>query len=153
MAIASTDGRVMMFADAVFAPRTRTELQGDGGSTLGVFGCVGSCGGGLKEDEIYKYCYDPGDWHTGTGNPCDNANTAVPSNQGTGTYNNIASWDVSRVANMRYSKSTVRHMTPGSCPFVSLYFLFEHFVLIFVCILLHKNTNAAIIIHSILLCL
>ena len=29
MAIASTDGRVMMFADAVFAPRTRTGCQVD----------------------------------------------------------------------------------------------------------------------------
>ena len=105
MAIASTDGRVMMFADAVFAPRTRTELQGDGGSTLGVFGCVGSCGGSLSRSGDSTYCTSSGgSWRDGSGNPCINADSSVPSGQGTGTYGTMGSWDVSKVDNMRYSK-------------------------------------------------
>ena len=104
--VASMDLRVMMFADAAFAPRTRTELQGDGqGSTLGVFGCVGSCGGSLSGSGDSTYCgVSGGSWRSGSGNPCKNAGSAVPSNQGTGTYGTMGSWDVSRVDNMRYSK-------------------------------------------------
>ena len=104
--VASMDLRVMMFADAAFAPRTRTELQGNGGSTLGVFGCVGSCGGSLSTSSGGStYCGSSGgSWRSGSGNPCKNAGSSVPSNQGTGTYGTMGSWDVSRVDNMRYSK-------------------------------------------------
>ena len=105
LAVASVDMRVMMFADAAFAPRTRTELQGDGqGSTLGVFGCVGSCGGSLSRSGDSTYCGRGGSWGYGSGNPCNNAGSAVPSNQGTGTYGTMGSWDVSRVDNMGMSK-------------------------------------------------
>ena len=106
LAISWTDLRVMMFADAVFAPRTRTELQGDGGSALGVFGCVGSCGGSLSTSSGSTYCSPSsnGPWESGSGNPCNNANSGVPSGQGTGKYGTMGSWDVSSVDNMRYSK-------------------------------------------------
>ena len=104
LAISWTDLRVMMFADAVFAPRTRTELQGDGGSALGVFGCVGSCMGSLSTVNGFTYCGDGGSWRSGSGNPCNNANSGVPSGQGTGTYGSMGSWDVSRVDSMGMSK-------------------------------------------------
>jgi hypothetical protein len=108
LAVASTDGRTTIFADAAFAPRSRTELQGDGGSNLGVFGCVGSCGQSpLRESSGYNYC-STGDWrYSGTGNPCNNANTDVPNGQGTGTYGTMGSWDVSKVDNMRWSKCSL----------------------------------------------
>ena len=106
LAVASTDGRTTIFADAAFAPRSRTELQGDGGSTLGVFGCVGSCGRSLSVFNSYTYCAS-GDWTSGTGNPCNNANTGVPNGQGTGTYGTMGSWDVSKVDNMGWSKCSL----------------------------------------------
>ena len=37
----------MLAVEAVFTPRTRAELQGDGGAEKGVFGCVGKCGASL----------------------------------------------------------------------------------------------------------
>ena len=97
-------------ADAAFTPSSRLELQGNGGGTLGVFGCVGSCGGSLTVAGIGM---DPGNfcrwdrdgpWETGTGNPCTNADTDVPSGQGTGKYGTIGSWDVSKINNMGNSK-------------------------------------------------
>ena len=104
LAVASTDGRMIMFADAAFAPRSRTELQGDGGGTLGVFGCVGSCGSSpLPTSSGYTYCNN-GAWTSGTGNSCNNAATDVPNGQGTGTYGTMGSWDVSKVDNMGWSK-------------------------------------------------
>ena len=107
LAVASTDGRMMISADAAFAPGSRTELQGDGGGTLGVFGCVGSCGRSpLRKRLGYTYCEDGG-WTSGTGNPCNNANTNVPNGQGTGTYGTMGSWDVSKVDNMRRGKCSL----------------------------------------------
>ena len=104
LAVASTDGRTTIFADAAFAPRSRTELQGNGGSTLGVFGCIGSCGQSpLPTSGDYTYCFG-GAWISGTGNPCNNADTGVPNGQGTGTYGTMGSWDVSKVDNMGWSK-------------------------------------------------
>ena len=104
LAVASTDGRMMIFADAAFAPRSRTELQGNGGSTLGVFGCIGSCGQSpLPKAGTYTYC-SVGAWISGTGNPCKNANRDVPNGQGTDTYGTMGSWDVSKVDNMAYCK-------------------------------------------------
>ena len=93
-------------ADAAFTPSSRSELQGDGGSTLGVFGCVGSCGGSLSTSwDGYTYCSSArGNWRSGTGNPCTNADTDVPSGQGTGKYETIGSWDVSKVNHMGQSK-------------------------------------------------
>ena len=38
---------------------------------------------------------------TGTGK-CNNANTSVPTGQGTGAYSLIGTWDVSRVVNMGF---------------------------------------------------
>ena len=108
LAVASTDRRMMISADAAFAPTSRTELQGDGGNTLGVFGCVGSCGTSPLPiaHGVYTYCRDGG-WSSGTGNPCNNANTGVPNGQGTGTYGTMGSWDVSKVDNMRWSKCSL----------------------------------------------
>ena len=108
LAVASTDGRTTIFADAAFAPRSRTELQGDGGGTLGVFGCVGSCGSSPlpTTSSGYTYCYN-GAWTSGTGNSCNNAATDVPNGQGTGTYGTMGSWDVSKVDNMGWSKCSL----------------------------------------------
>ena len=107
IAVASLAGMMMPVpcADAAFTPNSRSELQGNGGSTLGVFGCVGSCGGSL-DDNGYTYCFFSrnGPWEDGTGNPCTNANTDVPSGQGTGKYGIIGSWDVSKINDMRMSK-------------------------------------------------
>ena len=102
----------IFYADAVFAPKSRTQLQGDGqtGSTAGVFGCIGLCGRSLSStSEGYTYCpYSAdGPWESGTGDPCNNADSEVPAGQGSGTYSTIGSWDVSRVDNMRYSKSPI----------------------------------------------
>ena len=113
LAVASTDLRVIMFADAVFSPGTRTELQGDG--TFGVFGCIGTCGGPLKTYNGNTYCDTGGccssNWGHNTGNPCHNADTDVPSGQGTGKYGMIGSWDVSKVDNMAHSKFVTRCIT------------------------------------------
>ena len=106
LALASTGGRMMIFADAAFAPSSRAELQGDGVSTLGVFGCVGSCA--LITFKGYTYCDSrSGAWASGTGDPCNNADTGVPNGQGTGTYGTMGSWDVSKVDNMAFSKCSL----------------------------------------------
>ena len=98
-------------ADAAFTPNSRFKLQGDGGSTLGVFGCVGSCGGSLSTSPTgYTYCSSSGNWRSGAGNPCTNADTDVPSGQGTGKYETIGSWDVSKINNMGYSKCISTHL-------------------------------------------
>ena len=101
----------IFYADAVFAPTSRTQLQGDGqtGSTAGVFGCIGLCGRSLETYEGYTFCSSSanGPWESGTGDPCNNADSAVPAGQGSGTYSTIGSWDVSRVDNMRFSKSPI----------------------------------------------
>ena len=76
IAVASL-ARMMMpvsCADAGFSPNSTPELQGDGGSTLGVFGCVGSGGESLETYQGYKYC-----------------NTDVPSGKGTGK-SGITGW-------------------------------------------------------------
>ena len=92
--------------EAVFAPRNRAELQGDGGAELGVFGCVGACGEGLKDAGIsYWYCSSSanGPWESGNGT-CVNADENVPDGQGTGKYGAIGTWDVSKVTDMSYSE-------------------------------------------------
>ena len=91
--------------EAEFAPRNREELQGDGGAEKGVFGCVGACGQSLSGSGGSTYCqYDVnGPWESGNG-VCANADSNVPSDQGTGKYGAIESWDVSRVQSMRYSE-------------------------------------------------
>ena len=93
--------------EAVFAPGNRAELQGDGGAELGVFGCVGECGEGLKHaGEAYSYCSSDanGPWESGDG-ACVNADKDVPSGQGTGKYGAIGTWDVSEVESMNRSES------------------------------------------------
>ena len=90
-------GRV---AEAAFAPGSRAELGGPSSGEGGVYGCVGACGRSLSTDEGVTYCYNPGSaWHSGTG-VCVNANTDVPSGQGTGKYGAIGSWDVSAVKSL-----------------------------------------------------
>eukprot|EP00946_MAST-07B_sp_MAST-7B-sp1_P002232 g2232.t1 len=90
----------MLAVEAVFTPRTRAELQGDGGAEKGVFGCVGECGVSPLENAgtASSYC-SQGAWNSGTG-ICANANSGVPNGQGTGTYGVIGSWDVSGVHSM-----------------------------------------------------
>ena len=94
--------RVLGGVEAEFAPRSRGELQGDGGVEKRVFGCVGACGQGLSGD---AYCHSSanGPWESGDG-VCANADSDVPSDQGTGKYGAIESWDVSRVQSMQHSE-------------------------------------------------
>ena len=90
-------GRV---AEAAFAPRSRAELVPSSGEG-GVFGCVGACGASLNTYQGVTYCSSSaGSWRTGTG-VCVNADTDVPSGQGTGKYGAIGSWDVSAVESLR----------------------------------------------------
>ena len=97
--------RVLGGVGAEFAPRNRQELQGDGGAEKGVFGCIGACGISLSDSSDSAYCDSSanGPWESGNG-VCVNADSEVPSDQGTGKYGAIESWDVSRVQNMRYSE-------------------------------------------------
>ena len=88
---------------AEFAPRNREELQGDGGAEKGVFGCVGACGRSLSVDGAGSTYCSNGAWTSGNG-VCANADSDVPSDQGTGKYGAIESWDVSRVQSMRNSE-------------------------------------------------
>ena len=101
----------MLAVKAVFTPRTRAELQGDGGAEKGVFGCVGKCWRSLGEaGTASSYCYiNIGFWTSGTG-ICANANSGVPSDQGTGTYGVIGSWDVSGVRSMARSECAFRRI-------------------------------------------
>eukprot|EP00946_MAST-07B_sp_MAST-7B-sp1_P002443 g2443.t1 len=99
MAIGGT-GRV---AEAAFAPRSRAELMPSSG-TGGVFGCVGACGQSLSVWGSYTYCspYANGPWESGNG-VCANADSDVPSGQGTGKYGAIGSWDVSAVGSLAHA--------------------------------------------------
>jgi hypothetical protein len=93
--------------DAAFTPRNRAELQGDGQSTAGVFGCVGSCGQSfLSGSGEYTHCSSSanGPWESGSGSPCNNADVLVPVGQGSGTYGALGDWDVSSVQDMSGSK-------------------------------------------------
>ena len=89
--------------EAVFAPRNRTELQGDGGAELGVFGCVGMCGGDPEKAGVLEkagtsesHCtWRRSLWESGDGT-CVNADENVPDGQGTGKYGAIGTWDVSK---------------------------------------------------------
>mgnify|MGYP004183832589 CR=1 FL=1 len=92
--------------EAVFAPRNRAELQGDGGAELGVFGCVGECGRSLlNAGTSNSFCSSSanGPWESGNGT-CVNADKDVPSGQGTGKYGAIGTWDVSEVESMYRSE-------------------------------------------------
>ena len=108
--------------EAEFAPRSRGELQGDGGAEKGVFGCVGKCGEGLSVSGGSTYCGN-GAWTSGNG-VCANADSDVPSDQGTGKYGAIESWDVSRVQSMQLSEcvcdvsfeESIRVALRGGCP-------------------------------------
>ena len=96
--------RVLGGVEAEFAPRSRGELQGDGGAEKGVFGCVGACGEGLSGSGGDTYCSTAAyAWGSGDG-VCANADRDVPSGQGTGKYGAIESWDVSRVQSMNRSE-------------------------------------------------
>jgi hypothetical protein len=98
--------RVLGGVEAEFAPRNREELQGDGGAEKGVFGCVGECGQSLTgygQGNTYCYLWANGPWESGNG-VCANADSNVPSGQGTGKYGAIESWDVSRVQSMNRSE-------------------------------------------------
>ena len=95
-------GRV---AEAAFAPGSRAELVPSSGEG-GVFGCVGACGASLATVEGMTYCgSSAGSWRTGTG-VCVNADTDVPSGQGTGKYGAIGSWDVSAVESLDMVRGT-----------------------------------------------
>ena len=117
--------RVLGGVEAEFAPRSRGELQGDGGAEKGVFGCVGACGQNLSVYEGFTYCSSSanGPWESGNG-VCANADSYVPSDQGTGKYGAIESWDVSRVQSMRFSEcvcdvsfeESIRVALRGGCP-------------------------------------
>ena len=110
---------------AEFAPRNREELQGDGGAEKGVFGCVGACGQSLSVFFGFTYCDSNanGPWESGNG-VCANADSNVPSGQGTGKYGAIESWDVSRVQSMVASECVcdvsfeqrIRVALRGGCP-------------------------------------
>jgi hypothetical protein len=102
----------MLAVEAVFTPRTRAELQGDGGAENGVFGCVGECGVSLVgAGTAISYCVSSanGPWESGDG-ICANANSSVPDDQGTGTYGVIGSWDVSGVRSMARSECAFRRI-------------------------------------------
>ena len=117
--------RVLGGVGAEFAPRNRKELQGDGGAEKGVFGCVGACGQGLSVYKDSTFCDSKanGPWESGNG-VCANADSDVPSGQGTGKYGAIESWDVSRVQSMRNSECVfdvsfeekIRAALRGGCP-------------------------------------
>ena len=117
--------RVLGGVEAEFAPRSRGELQGDGGAEKGVFGCVGKCGQGLSGSGGDTYCpiNADGPWESGNG-VCANADSDVPSGQGTGKYGAIESWDVSRVQSMYRSECVfdvsfeerIRAALRGGCP-------------------------------------
>ena len=117
--------RVLGGVEAEFAPRSRGELQGDGGAEKGVFGCVGACGQSLSVYEGFTYCplASNGPWRSGNG-VCANADSDVPSDQGTGKYGAIESWDVSRVQSMYRSECVfdvsfeerIRAALRGGCP-------------------------------------
>ena len=109
---------------AEFAPRSRGELQGDGGAEKGVFGCVGACGRSLSGSGGDTYC-NTASYAWGQGNGvCANADSDVPSDQGTGKYGAIESWDVSRVQSMQLSEcvcdvsfeESIRVALRGGCP-------------------------------------
>ena len=88
-------------AEAAFAPGSRAELMPSSGEG-GVFGCVGACGESLQSSGDTTFCSSSaGSWRTGTG-VCVNADTDVPSGQGTGKYGAIGSWDVSAVESLAY---------------------------------------------------
>ena len=101
MAIGGT-GQV---AEAAFAPRSRAELMPSSG-TGGVFGCVGACGQNLYSVMSYTLCHSDanGPWESGNG-VCANADSDVPSGQGTGKYGAIGSWDVSAVGSLESGAS------------------------------------------------
>jgi len=93
-------GRV---AEAAFAPGSRAELVPSSGEG-GVFGCVGACGSASLSTSLgVTYCHgsNDGPWESGTG-VCMNADTDVPSGQGTGKYGAIGSWDVSAVESLQF---------------------------------------------------
>ena len=118
IAVASLVEMMMMcvpYADAAFTPNSRSELQGDGEGSLGVFGCVGSCGSSLLQGrgDSFPICISKtGNWASGTGKPCSNADTDVPTGQGIGKYGIIGSWDVSKINNMENSKC-IQSMLPS----------------------------------------
>ena len=104
----------MLQVEAVFTPRNRAELQGDGtAGGGGVFGCVGACGQSLLVSSLgYTYCHYSanGPWESGDGSVCANANSDVPIGQDNGKYGAIESWNVTKVTNMAWSEcSTTVH--------------------------------------------
>ena len=105
-----------IYAGARFAPRSRSELVPSTG-TGGVFGCIGSCGRALSSNNIGASCSSSsnGPWESGTGKPCQNAATSVPVGQGSGTYESIGSWDVSRIADLTYSKFRLKVFHDSTC--------------------------------------
>ena len=90
-------------SSAAFAPNSRAELQ------AATFGCVGACGRALAGSGDGTYCsWDAnGPWESGTGSPCGNRDSIVPSGQGSGTYGVIGDWDVAKVTSMSYSECLV----------------------------------------------
>ena len=91
--------------EAVFTPRNRSELQGDGTSTGGgLFQCIGQCGESLNlAGTEYSYCTS-GSWTSGSGTCTTYADMDVPPGQGDGTHGAIGSWDVSNVKSMNRSE-------------------------------------------------
>ena len=91
-------------SSAAFAPNSRAELQ------AATFGCVGACGqvlaGGTGEWTFCSWGAN-GPWESGTGSPCSNRDSIVPSGQGSGTYGVIGDWDVANVTSMSYSECLV----------------------------------------------
>ena len=89
-------------SSAAFAPNSRAELQ------AATFGCVGACGQALSGwGDAYCSPSANGPWESGTGSPCGNRYSNVPSGQGSGTYGVIGDWDVARVTSMSRSECLV----------------------------------------------
>ena len=95
--------------EAVFTPRNRAELQGDGTNNGGgVFQCIGECGGSLvSAGTEHSYCDSSGgSWRTGNGTCTTYADMDVPPGQGDGTHGPIASWNTEKVTSMKRSECT-----------------------------------------------
>ena len=92
--------------EAVFTPRNRAELQGDGTNNGGgLFQCIGECGHSLNNAGTENsWCYSPGPWKTGSGTCTTYADMDVPPGQGDGTHGPIASWNTEKVTSMAMSE-------------------------------------------------
>jgi hypothetical protein len=96
--------------EAVFTPRNRAELQGDGTNNGGgLFQCIGQCEQSLINaggEDSYCYSLADGPWESGSGTCTTYADMDVPPGQGDGTHGPITSWNTEKVTNMANSECT-----------------------------------------------